>query len=190
MQSLVPLIDEFPTARTSRFDVALFYTGGKASTFLLYHLVKQQNLRVLALTWEIPFLSDSAKASMENAKVHFSNVEFLQGTVSRENLKKIYSKLYKWSGSGYHSRQLYSLSALRLSLLQIRSPLCAPPHVEALFAANAEGKYQDLFVRSDFPPLSASPGENPAERATKCAFCRILNVPSFLAAHCETLRLS
>lgn len=99
LQSLVPLIDRFPRSSKSRFDVALFYTGGKDSTFLLYHLAKQQNLRVLALTWEIPFISDSAKASIEHAKQRFSNVEFLQRTVNRENLKKIYAKLYELSGN-------------------------------------------------------------------------------------------
>lgn len=99
LQSLVPLIDTFPKARKSRFDVALFYTGGKDSTFLLYHLAKEQNLRVLALTWEIPFISASAKASIEHAKQRFPHVEFLQRTMSRTDLEKIYAQLYKLSGN-------------------------------------------------------------------------------------------
>ena len=68
LRSLVPLVEEIPRARKSRFDAALFYTGGKDSTYLLYELAKVRGLRVLALTWEIPFLSENAKQSIENAK--------------------------------------------------------------------------------------------------------------------------
>lgn len=95
LQSIVPLVDEIPRSARSRFDVALFYTGGKDSTFLLYYLAQQKRLRVLALTWEIPFLSDSAKASIENAKKRFSNVEFLSRAINRDDLKRIYRKLYE-----------------------------------------------------------------------------------------------
>jgi hypothetical protein len=46
----------------------MFYTGGKYSSYLLYHLTKVQDLRVAALTWEIPFLSDDAHRSIQRAK--------------------------------------------------------------------------------------------------------------------------
>lgn len=68
LKSVLPLVDESPRSSRSRFDVALFYTGGKDSTYLLYWLSKVKGLRVLALTWQIPFLSESAKASIEGAK--------------------------------------------------------------------------------------------------------------------------
>ncbi len=97
LKSVVPIIDEIPRSKRSRFDVAVFYTGGKDSTFLLYHLAKQKGLRVLALTWEIPFMSDSAKESIENAKKHFSNVEFISRSVNRNDLNRIYRKLYELS---------------------------------------------------------------------------------------------
>lgn len=97
LKSIVPIVDEIPRSRKSRFDVAVFYTGGKDSTFLLYHLAKQKGLRVLALTWEIPFMSDSARESIENAKKHFSNVEFISRSVSRNDLNRIYRKLYELS---------------------------------------------------------------------------------------------
>ena len=97
LRSVVPLIKEIPHAKKSRFDCALFYTGGKDSTFLLYYLAKVKKLRVLALTWEIPFISESAKKSIENAKKHFPNVEFIIRTMSRDNLRKIYRKLYELS---------------------------------------------------------------------------------------------
>ena len=65
LRSLVPVVETIPRAKHSRFDVALFYTGGKDSTYLLYHLTKVMGLRVLAMTWEIPFMSESAKASID-----------------------------------------------------------------------------------------------------------------------------
>ena len=57
LKSIVPVKNDFPRAKKSRFDVAVFYTGGKDSTYLLYYLAKVRKLRVLALTWEIPFMS-------------------------------------------------------------------------------------------------------------------------------------
>ena len=97
LKSILPIVRNIPHAKKSRFDIALFYTGGKDSTFLLYHLAKVQNLRVLALTWETPFLSDSAKASIEGAKRAFPNVEFLSRQVAEADLRRIYRKLYALS---------------------------------------------------------------------------------------------
>lgn len=97
LKSVVPLINDIPRSKKSRFDCALFYTGGKDSTFLLYYLAKVKKLRVLALTWEIPFISESAKKSIENAKKAFSNVEFITRSMSNDDLRKIYKKLYNLS---------------------------------------------------------------------------------------------
>lgn len=97
LRSLVPIVTDIPKARHSRFDCALFYTGGKDSTFLLYHLSKVMGLRVLALTWEIPFMSDSARKSMENARKVFPNVEFISRCMAASDLKILYRKLYQLS---------------------------------------------------------------------------------------------
>ncbi len=99
LKSVLPLVDEIPHSSRSRFDVALFYTGGKDSTYLLYYLSKVMRLRVLALTWEIPFLSESAKASIEGAKKAFERVEFISRFVSRADLKRVYRKLYELAGN-------------------------------------------------------------------------------------------
>lgn len=99
MKAVVPILNDIPKSKKSRFDIALFYTGGKDSTFLLYYLSKIKNLRVLALTWEIPYMSLSAKLSIEGAKKSFDKVEFISRKVDNESLKKIYSKLYKLSGN-------------------------------------------------------------------------------------------
>lgn len=97
LKSIVPIVKEMKKTKNSRFDVALFYTGGKDSTYLLFYLAKVKKLRVLAMTWEIPYMSESARQSIENAKKHFDNVDFITRTVKQEDLKKIYKKLYEIS---------------------------------------------------------------------------------------------
>lgn len=97
LKSIVPIVREIPRTKKSRFDVALFYTGGKDSTYLLYYLAKVKKYRVLAMTWEIPYMSESARQSIENAKKYFDNVEFITRTVKQEDLRKVYKKLYKIS---------------------------------------------------------------------------------------------
>ncbi len=97
MKAVIPIINNIPKSKKSRFDVAVFYTGGKDSTFLLYYLSKIKNLRVLALTWEIPYMSLSAKLSIEGAKKKLDKVEFVSRKIANETLKKIYSKLYELS---------------------------------------------------------------------------------------------
>lgn len=97
LKSIVPIVREIPRTKKSRFDVALFYTGGKDSTYLLYYLAKEKKYRVLAMTWEIPYMSESARQSIENAKKYFDNVEFITRTVKQEDLRKVYKKLYKIS---------------------------------------------------------------------------------------------
>ena len=96
-KSVVPVMNSFPRAKKSRFDIAVFYTGGKDSTYLLYYLSKVLNLRVLALTWEIPYMSECARRSIENAKNKLDSVEFITRRISNEDLRKIYKKLYSLS---------------------------------------------------------------------------------------------
>lgn len=97
LKSVVPVMNAFPKSKKSRFDVAVFYTGGKDSTYLLYYLSKVLKLRVLALTWEIPYMSDCAKKSVENAKNMLDSVEFIGRKVSNDDLRIIYRKLYSLS---------------------------------------------------------------------------------------------
>lgn len=97
LKSIVPVKNSFPHSKKSRFDVAVFYTGGKDSTYLLYYLAKVLGLRVLALTWEIPYMSSSAKQSIENAKNKLQSVEFISRRVANNDLQKIYAKLYELS---------------------------------------------------------------------------------------------
>ena len=98
-KSILPIMNEFPRAKRSRFDVALFYTGGKDSTYLLYYLSKVLGLRVLALTWEIPFLSETAVKSISRAKQAFPSVEFISRHIADNDLRRIYCRLYELSGN-------------------------------------------------------------------------------------------
>ena len=97
LRSILPVVEEIPTTPEAPFDCALFYTGGKDSTFLLYYLSKVKGLRVLALTWEIPFLSDSARASIQGAKEAFPDVEFRSERLEDKALRRFYRKLYALS---------------------------------------------------------------------------------------------
>lgn len=99
LKSVVPILNVIPKAKKSRFDIGLFYTGGKDSTYLLYYLSKVLNLKVLAMTWEIPFMSSSSKKSIENAKNKLDNVEFIIKKINDNDLRKIYDKLYSLSGN-------------------------------------------------------------------------------------------
>lgn len=95
LKSVVPVKNTFEKSKKSRFDVAAFYTGGKDSTYLLYYLSKVLKLRVLALTWEIPYMSESAKKSIDGAKKTLPNVEFISRKIADAELKKIYAGLYE-----------------------------------------------------------------------------------------------
>ncbi len=99
LKSVVPIMNEFPHSKKSRFDVAVFYTGGKDSTYLLYYLSEIKKLRVLALTWEIPYASDSALKSLENAKKKLNKVEFVTRSVCAEDMRTVYKKLYELNGN-------------------------------------------------------------------------------------------
>jgi hypothetical protein len=94
-KSVLPVMNDFPKSTRSRFDVALFYTGGKDSSFLLHYLANVCDLNVLALTWEIPYMSESAKKSIEQAKEKCPNVEFVNRKMPDRTLKKIYHRLYE-----------------------------------------------------------------------------------------------
>jgi hypothetical protein len=97
LKSVVPVMNVLPKSKKSRFDVGLFYTGGKDSTYLLYYLSKVLGLKVLAMTWEIPYMSESARKSIENAKKMLANVEFITKKINDQDLRTIYRKLYSLS---------------------------------------------------------------------------------------------
>ena len=95
LKGLTPVQNTFKRSKKSRFDIAVFYTGGKDSTYLLYYLSKVLKLKVLALTWEIPYMSESARLSIQNAKKKLDSVEFITRYVSNDILRQFYTRLYE-----------------------------------------------------------------------------------------------
>lgn len=97
--AVLPVVESVPVSDVSEYDIALFYTGGKDSTYLLYYLSKKLGLRVLALTWEIPFMSDSARASIEGAKLAFPGVRFVSRKLEDGEMRRVYGKLLSIAGN-------------------------------------------------------------------------------------------
>jgi hypothetical protein len=72
----------------SRFDVMVLYTGGKDSSYLLWHLASKLKLRVLAATWNMPFMQESAIGNIRSAMKRLPNVEFVQRSVRADELRE------------------------------------------------------------------------------------------------------
>lgn len=99
LTAVLPTVSEIPRNPKGGIDVALFYTGGKDSTFLLYYLTKKLGLRVLALTWVTEYMSDSAKKNVAKAKEIFRDVRFEEKKPSAETTAKIYAAHYALAGN-------------------------------------------------------------------------------------------
>lgn len=145
LKSVVPIIDEIPHSKKSRFDVALFYTGGKDSTYLLYYLSEVKKLRVLALTWTIPYASENALKSIENAHGKLNNVEFVTRNVLNSDLKKIYKKLYELNGN------TCACPSLAYVLFY---PLLVSERVPYFIAGNEPAQMTGLFYNGMAPEIA------------------------------------
>ncbi len=93
--SPLPVINILPETPSARFDVALFYSGGKDSSYLLYYLCRILGLRVLALTWKHPFMSENALNNIQKAKELLPEVTFVIREAPKDNLRNIYAKCYE-----------------------------------------------------------------------------------------------
>lgn len=92
IRNVLPLRNRIPASPEAEFDVAVFYTGGKDSSYLLWHLACRQKLRVLALTWQVPFLSESAAASIQAARERLPGVTFWVRAMPEDALSAIYAR--------------------------------------------------------------------------------------------------
>ena len=167
LKSIVPLLQDIPHSKHSRFDVGLFYTGGKDSTFMLHHLSNVKGLRVLAMTWEIPFMSESAKKSIENAKKRFLNVEFISRTVSVNDLRKIYQKLYELNGN--------TCACPSLAYLLFYPELVAN-RIPYFLAGNEPAQMLGLYYNHMAPKIAYSFADT---RALQC----VINIGRILTLH-------
>ena len=84
--------------KNSHFDVMVFFTGGKDSTYLVWHLSKNLGLRVLAAFWDMPFTNDSSRKNMKKVLDALPNVELLQWTLSKEMFEEAIKKQYDTMG--------------------------------------------------------------------------------------------
>jgi hypothetical protein len=71
------VVEEARAVGTSRFDILIGYTGGKDSSFLLWYFAKKLKARVLAFTWDFPFMSETALKNQRAARMALPNVEFV-----------------------------------------------------------------------------------------------------------------
>ncbi|TVP94198.1 MAG: hypothetical protein EA374_07195 [Acholeplasmatales bacterium] len=145
--SVLPVKKTFEHAKNSRFDIALFYTGGKDSSYLLHYLSKVLKLRVLALTWEIPFMSDSARQSIEAAKLRCPNVEFVTRKISDDDLRRIYRDLYQRAGN--------TCACPSLAYIVFFPDLVAE-RVPYFVAGNEPAQMLNLYFNHFAPPLAFS----------------------------------
>lgn len=151
LKSVVPVKNTFKRSKKSRFDVAVFYTGGKDSTYLLYYLSKVLNLRVLALTWEIPYMSESAAKSIQGAKRTLPNVEFITRKVADADLKKIYKHLYE------HAENTCACPSLAYVLFY---PELVANKVPYFVAGNEPAQLLGLYYNHMAPKMAYSFGNN------------------------------
>lgn len=99
LKSILPVLNTEKLNRSGDYDIGLFYTGGKDSTYLLYYLSSVLRLRVLAMTWEIPFMSNLAKKSIANAKQKLPDVKFISKKLALDDEHKFYKILYELNGN-------------------------------------------------------------------------------------------
>lgn len=74
------------------YDVALGFSGGKDSTYVLYKLVKEYNLKVKAYTLDNGFLSNEARDKIDRLTAEIG-VEHEYVQCDEELLKKVYKRI-------------------------------------------------------------------------------------------------
>ncbi len=70
-----------------RFDVLVFYTGGKDSSFQLWYLAKRLKLRVLAAFWDMPYTHQTARDNIRRARACLPEVEFIEWTIAWDTVR-------------------------------------------------------------------------------------------------------
>ena len=162
----------------SRFDIALMYTGGKDSSFLLYYLAKVCKLRVLACTWTIPFMSPNAKANIKAAKERLKNVEFVERKILPEHLNIMYKT----------SMQLQKNTCLCPSLAYvIFYPLFVLEQVPYIVSGVEDVQHKNMILNG-FIPLNIYKASNSKLLHTLINVLRIITFkPPYKKGQLETL---
>ncbi len=80
---------------SSRFDVMVFFTGGKDSSYLVWHLSKNLKLRVLAACWDMPFTNEAARRNTKKLLEALPDVELVQWTLPVKMFQEAMKKQYE-----------------------------------------------------------------------------------------------
>ena len=75
--------------RIGEYDVIVMYTGGKDSTYTLYKLVMEYNLKVLAITWDNGFFDEDVISNIKRVVTKL-NVDHIFIHMEESVLKDIY----------------------------------------------------------------------------------------------------
>lgn len=154
-KNVLPVLDAIPRSPGRKYDVAVFYTGGKDSSYLLYHLARVRGLRVLALCWETPFMSDWARKSVEHARAALPEVDFLVEAAPEEALRTIYREVYALQGNVCICPSVaYVLFFARLAAWRV-------PY---LVLGNEPAQCKNLIYNRMSPPFYFRPGAQAAAR--------------------------
>lgn len=78
--------------QNSRFDVMVFFTGGKDSSYLLWHLVRKLDLRVLAVSWDMPYTHETSRANIKRVMKRLPEVEFISWELPWKTVKEAINK--------------------------------------------------------------------------------------------------
>ena len=82
----------------SLYDVMVFFTGGKDSTYLVWHLSKNLGLRVLAAFWDMPFTNESSRRNIRKVLDALPNVELIQWTLPKSVFEAAIKKQFETMG--------------------------------------------------------------------------------------------
>lgn len=94
LKNVIPVLTHIPPTPGAKYDAAVFYTGGKDSSYLLYYVSRVLKLRTVALCWETPFMSDWARESIAHAREALPEVDFFVEAAPEKELRAIYRKTY------------------------------------------------------------------------------------------------
>lgn len=148
LKAVLPEITTVPDNRKGEYDLALFYTGGKDSSFLLYYFAVVLKKRVLCLTWEIEYMSENARQSIENAKKIVENADFLIKKVDKEVMKRIYTEHYRLAGN----------TCMCPSLAYVLFyPILTEKNIPYLVLGNEPSQMQNLLFNNISPKIAFRP---------------------------------
>ncbi|MBM9511243.1 hypothetical protein [Desulfogranum marinum] len=82
------LLEAARTNTQSRFDVMVLCTGGKDSTYLLWLLAKKLGLRVMAVSWNMPYTNDTCRENLRRSVRLLPTVELVERTLPWDMVRK------------------------------------------------------------------------------------------------------